>query len=69
MIDVFSGKPAAEGEVGYLEIIDLANLDSVSVLRTQDLAIATGERSFILIGRDPAAVARGCSRGVDALLT
>lgn len=68
VIDVFSGKPAAEGEVGYLEIIDLANLDSVSAIRTQDLAIATGERSFILIGRDPAAVARGCSRGVDAVL-
>lgn len=68
VVDVFSGKPAAEGEVGYLEIIDLANLDSVSAIRTQDLAIATGERSFRLIGRDPAAVARGCSRGVDALL-
>jgi hypothetical protein len=69
VVDVFSGNPAAEGEIGYLEIIDLANLDSVSAIRTQDLAIATGERSFILIGRDPAAVARGCSRGVDALLT
>ena len=68
VVDVFSGKPASEGEVGYLEIIDLANLDSVAAIRTQDLAIATGERSFILIGRDPAAVARGCSRGVDAVL-
>ncbi len=69
VVDVFSGKPAAKGEIGYLEIIDLANLDSVSAIRTQDLAIATGERSFVLIGRDPSAVARGCSRGVDALIT
>lgn len=68
VVDVFSGNPAAEGEVGYLEIIDLANLDTVSAIRTQDLAIATGERSFVLIGRDPSAVARGCSRGVDAVL-
>lgn len=68
VVDVFSGNPAAEGEVGYLEIIDLANLDSVSAIRTQDLAIATGDRSFKLIGRDPSAVARGCSRGVDAVL-
>jgi hypothetical protein len=68
VVDVYSGKPAAEGEVGYLEIIDLANLDSVSAIRTQDLAIATGERSFMLIGRDPSAVARGCSRGVDDVL-
>lgn len=69
VVNVYSGNPAAAGEVGYLEIIDLANLDSVSAIRTQDLAIATGERSFILIGRDPSAVARGCSRGVDAVLT
>jgi len=69
VVDVFSGNPAAEGEAGYLEIIDLANLDSVSAIRTQDLAIATGERSFVMIGRDPSAVARGCSRGVDAVLT
>lgn len=68
VVDVFSGNPAADGEVGYLEIIDLANLDSVSAIRTQDLAIVTGERSFILLGRDPSAVARGCSRGVDAVL-
>lgn len=68
VVDVFSGNPADEGEVGYLEIIDLANLDSVSAIRTQDLAIATGERSFILIGRDPSAVARGCSRGVEDVL-
>ncbi len=69
VVDVFSGNPAAAGEVGYLEIMDLANLDTVSAIRTQDLAIATGERSFILIGRDPSAAARGCSRGVDAVLT
>jgi hypothetical protein len=68
VIDVFSGEPAKQGEVGYLEIVDLANLDTVSAIRTQDLAIATGEREFILLGRDPAAVARGCSRGVDDVL-
>ncbi len=68
VVDVFTGKPAAEGEMGYLEIIDLANLDTVSAIRTQDLAIATGERSFILIGRDPSAIARGCSRGVETVL-
>ena len=69
IMDVHSGAPAKTGEVGYLEIIDLANLDTVAAIRTQDLAIAVGEREFILLGRDPAAVARGCSRGVaDASL-
>ena len=68
IVDVHTGRPAEKGEVGYLEIIDLANLDTVSAIRTQDLAIAVDEREFILIGRDPAAVARGCSRGVEGVL-
>lgn len=62
VIDVHTGQPAAEGNPGYLEIIDLANLDTISAIRTQDIAIAKGERDFILLGRDPEAVARGCSR-------
>lgn len=68
VIDIFSGKPAAPGEVGYLEIVDLANLDTVMAIRTQDLAVAVGDREFILLGRDPSAVARGCSRGVEDIL-
>lgn len=63
--DVHTGKAAVPGAIGYLEIIDLANLDTVAAIRTQDLAIAVGDREFILIGRDPAAIARGCSRGVE----
>ncbi len=68
IMDVHTGAPAKHGEVGYLEIIDLANLDTVAAIRTQDLAIAVGEREFILLGRDPNAVARGCSRGVEDVL-
>jgi hypothetical protein len=66
--DVHTGEEAATGGIGYLEIIDLANLDTVAAIRTQDLAIAVGDREFILIGRDPAAIARGCSRGVEEVL-
>ena len=69
VLDVHTGKPAADGQPGYLEIIDLANLDTVSAIRTQDIAIARGEREFILLGRDPEAIARGCSRGVDDILS
>lgn len=68
IVDVHTGEAAAPGEIGYLEIIDLANLDTVAAIRTQDLAIAVGDREFILVGRDPAAVARGCSRGVEDVL-
>lgn len=67
VIDVHSGHPAPTGQPGYLEIIDLANLDTVSAIRTQDVAIAVGEREFILLGRDPEAVVRGCSRGVGGM--
>ncbi len=68
VLDVTTGKPALPGETGYLEIIDLANLDSVMAIRTQDFAVAVGEREFRLLGRDAAAVARGCSRGVEDVM-
>lgn len=55
----------AAGEMGYLVIYDLANIDSVIAIRTQDLAIYHDEHSFTLIGRDPSALPRGCSRSID----
>ena len=67
VIDPETHRPAADGRPGYLEIIDLANLGSVAAIRTQDLAIATGENTFQLLGRDPAALPRGCSRAADNL--
>lgn len=68
VINPRTGEPAAEGEPGYLEIVDLANLGSVAAIRTQDLAIATGDSEFVLLGRDPGALPRGCSRSSDDLL-
>lgn len=57
------------GELGYLIIYDLANLHTVSAIRTQDLAIGHPDGSFTLIGRDPSALPRGCSRSIDEALT
>ena len=68
VVDVISGKPAEPGTAGYLEVVDLANLDTVMAVRTQDLAVASSGREFELLGRDPGAIARGCSRGVEAVL-
>lgn len=56
------------GGMGYLVIYDLANIDSVIAIRTQDLAIFHDEHSFTLIGRDPSALPRGCSRSIDDAL-
>ena len=68
VVDMVTGGLAAPGEAGYLEIVDLANLETISAIRTQDFAVAVGEREFRLLGRDAAAVARGCSRGVEDVL-
>jgi hypothetical protein len=56
--------PVKPSEIGYLVIYDLANIDSVIAIRTQDLAIFHDSQSFTLIGRDPSALPRGCSRSL-----
>lgn len=69
VVDPETGREAGRGEAGYLEIVDLANLGSVAALRTQDLAVAAGDSGFVLLGRDPGALPRGCSRAADELLS
>ena len=56
-----------EGEKGIVLIYDAANVGSVVGIRTQDLAIKRGD-SFELVGRDPSALPRGCSRAADEWL-
>jgi hypothetical protein len=67
VIDPESGSESADGEAGILRIFDLANLGSCCALQTRDLAIRRGA-DFELIGRDPAALPRGCSRAIDEML-
>ena len=67
VIDPESGKECADGEIGMLRVFDLANVGSCCVLQTRDLAIRRGT-NFELIGRDPAALPRGCSRTADEIL-
>ena len=57
-----------EGETGIVLVYDAANVGSVVGIRTQDLAIKRGE-AFELLGRDPAALPRGCSRAADEWLS
>ena len=65
VIDPETGGEVAVGDTGVLRIFDLANLGSVLAVETQDLAVRR-ERGFELLGRDPAAIPRGCSRTADA---
>ena len=64
VVDPVTLEEVAEGETGILLIYDTANVGSVVGIRTQDLAIKHGE-AFELLGRDPTALPRGCSRAAD----
>ena len=69
VIDPETRKAVSPGETGHLQILDLANLASVASIRTEDLAIATeSSSSFHLVGRDPTALPRGCSRSADEMI-
>ena len=65
--DPVSLEEVADGETGIVLIYDTANVGSVVGLRTQDLAVRHGD-AFALLGRDPAALPRGCSRAADEWL-
>ncbi|MDD5351442.1 MAG: hypothetical protein PHQ12_14620 [Chthoniobacteraceae bacterium] len=67
VIDPETGREAPDGERGVLRLFDLANLGSVLAIQTQDLAVRRGA-GFELLGRDPTAIPRGCSRSADELL-
>jgi len=55
-----TGLEAAEGELGLIRLLDLANVFSVAALQTEDLGICRGA-GFELVGRAQQAEPRGCS--------
>ena len=67
VIDPETGGEVAVGDAGVLRIFDLANVGSVLAIQTADLAVRRAS-GFDLIGRDPAAIPRGCSRRADEIL-
>lgn len=69
ILDPETRRPIPVGETGYLLIHDLANVYSVAGIQTQDFAIRHADGSFTLLGRDPGALPRGCSRLIDASLS
>ncbi len=68
VIDLATGCPAPPGTPGLLRHFDLANVDSVLALQTEDMGIADGD-GFIFLGRDPQAEVKGCSLSAEAFLT
>lgn len=69
VIDPESGAEVPVGGTGVLKMIDLANVGSVVGIQTQDLAVRRDAGAFELLGRDPAALPRGCSRAADEMLS
>ena len=67
IIDPLTLEEVKIGETGLLQCFDLANVGSVLAVQTEDLAISL-ETGFLLLGRDPSATARGCSRSADEWL-
>ncbi|MFM1767659.1 MAG: hypothetical protein RJA22_188 [Verrucomicrobiota bacterium] len=55
-----TGAEVPDGGAGLLRVVDLANVASVVAVQTADLARREGN-GFTLLGRAPAAEARGCS--------
>ncbi len=67
VIDPENNTEVPDGDTGVLRLFDAANLGSCVAIQTRDLAIRRGE-NFELIGRDPTALPRGCSRAADEML-
>lgn len=60
------GKTLAQGIVGALVHVDLANRSSCIAIQTEDLGVAIGD-GIILIGREQGAELRGCSLDAEQL--
>lgn len=67
LVDPETLAPVEPGSPGIVRVDDLANVDSVCMLQTADLARSV-EDGFVLLGRAPGAVARGCSLAVEEAL-
>jgi hypothetical protein len=67
IVDPETDREAAAGGPGAIVVFDLANLASVSAIRTADLGRRIGD-GFEVLGREPGAEERGCSIAVDELL-
>ncbi len=68
VMDPITLRPVKKGEVGVLRIEDAANLDSVALIQTADLARETSE-GIELLGRSPSALPRGCSLDASVRLS
>jgi hypothetical protein len=68
VVDAETLEPVSDGSTGLLLHLDLANLDSVMAILTEDLGVAD-HGGFEILGRAAGAELRGCSMAMDQWLT
>jgi hypothetical protein len=67
VVDPETLEPLPAGETGLLQHFDLANVNSVMAIQTEDTGFAV-DGGFHLLGRAAGATPRGCSIAMDLLL-
>jgi hypothetical protein len=67
LVDPASGREVAPGERGILVHCDLANINSVTTILTEDVGVAV-DGGFRLLGRAEGSAAKGCSLAAEELL-
>ncbi len=68
VLDPVTGEDAAPGTPGLLAHYDLANLNSVLAIQTEDYGHGCDHgEGFVLLGRAPGAVLRGCSLSAEEM--
>jgi len=68
IIDPETGQNAENGNLGMIRIIDLSNRGSVIAVQTEDIGFKIQD-GFDIKGRNPKATPRGCSLGIDEILS
>ena len=67
VLDPLTGQDCAPGTPGLLAHYDLANLNSVMAIQTEDMGYAHPDGGIVLLGRAPGAILRGCSLTAEEL--
>ena len=67
VVNPLTGVPMSKGETGVLIHTDLAHVNIVTTILTEDTGIETDD-GFLLLGRAEGAEAKGCSMAVDEFL-
>ena len=68
VVNPLTGAERPKGESGVLIHTDLAHVNIVTTILTEDIGIETDD-GFFLLGRAAGTVAKGCSMAVDEFLT